>query len=137
MNLLYVTVKALLNPHIEDRLIRCIFELRMMVVQGMGPSLFNCTGCGKQPGEEEKLFFSQEAHGILCKECLRQVKDGGRISQSALYVMRYAAVADLGKLYTFTVKEEVLVELERFIHKYIAKNTDKKFKSLEILEIMS
>ena len=94
MNLLYVTVKALLNPHIEDRLIRCIFELRMMVVQGMGPSLFNCTGCGKQPGEEEKLFFSQEAHGILCKECLRQVKDGGRISQSALYVMRYAAVAD-------------------------------------------
>ena len=99
MNLLYVTVKALLNPHIEDRLIRCIFELRMMVVQGMGPSLFNCTGCGKQPGEEEKLFFSQEAHGILCKECLRQVKDGGRISQSALYVMRYAAVADLGKLY--------------------------------------
>lgn len=137
MNLLYVTVKALLNPHIEDRLIRCIFELRMMVVQGIGPSLFNCTGCGKQPGEEEKLFFSQEAHGILCKECLRQVKDGGRISQSALYVMRYAAVADLGKLYTFTVKEEVLAELERFIHKYIAKNTDKKFKSLEILEIMS
>ena len=36
-----------------------------------------------------------------------------------------------------TEKEKVLVELERFIHKYIAKNTDKKFKSLEILEIMS
>ena len=40
MNLLYVTVKALLNPHIEDRLVRCIFELRMMAAQGLCPSLF-------------------------------------------------------------------------------------------------
>ena len=29
MNLLYVTVKALLNPNIDDRLVRCILELRI------------------------------------------------------------------------------------------------------------
>ena len=40
MNLLYVTVKALLNPHIDDRLVRCIFELRMMAVQGLMPVAF-------------------------------------------------------------------------------------------------
>ncbi len=34
MNLLYVTIKAILNPHIEDRLVRCIYELRTMVIQG-------------------------------------------------------------------------------------------------------
>ena len=45
--------------------------------------------------------------------------------------------ASLGKLYTFTVTEEVLHELERHIHTYIAANTEKRFKSLEILEIMS
>ena len=45
MNLLYVTVKALLNPNIDDRLVRCIFELRMMAAQGLCPSLFHCVCC--------------------------------------------------------------------------------------------
>ena len=34
MNLLYVTVKALLNPHVKDSLIRCVFELRAMAEEG-------------------------------------------------------------------------------------------------------
>ena len=51
--------------------------------------------------------------------------------------MQYIVTASLGKLYTFTVTDEVLHELEKHIHTYIAANTEKRFKSLEILEIMS
>lgn len=50
--------------------------------------------------------------------------------------MRYIVSAPMGKLYTFTVSEEVLAELERIVHRYVDRNTDRKFKSLEILEIM-
>lgn len=57
MNLLYVTVKALLNPNIDDRLVRCIFELRMMAAQGLCPSLFHCVCCERQPVEGEELSF--------------------------------------------------------------------------------
>ena len=84
MNLLYVTVKALLNPHIDDRLVRCIFELRMMAVQGLCPSLFNCVCCGRQVQEGEEVFFSQSANGILDKECLGQVRDARRVSHCCL-----------------------------------------------------
>lgn len=136
MNLLYVTVKALLNPKIDDRLIRCIYELRMMAVQGYAPALFNCSCCGKAVSEDSEWFFSQENHGILDKECLKEVRDARRISGAALYAMGYMVTAPLGKLYTFTVKEEVLRELEHLIHTYIGLNTDKRFKSLEILEMM-
>lgn len=59
-----------------------------------------------------------------------------RISGAALYAMRYIVSAPMGKLYTFTVSEEVLAELERIVHRYVDRNTDRKFKSLEILEIM-
>lgn len=38
--------------------------------------------------------------------------------------MQYIVTASLGKLYTFTVTEEVLHELERHIHTYIAANTE-------------
>ena len=87
--------------------------------------------------EGEELFFSQQNHGILDKACLGHVNDAKRISAPALYAMQYIVTASLGKLYTFTVTEEVLHELERHIHTYIAANTEKRFKSLEILEIMS
>ena len=36
MNLLYLTVKALLNSEIDDRLVRCIFELRTMTEADAG-----------------------------------------------------------------------------------------------------
>ena len=123
MNLLYVTIKAILNPHIEDRLV---------------PQLFQCAGCGRELTEEEtgELFFSQDEHGILCADCSRMAMDRKRISAAALYAMRYIAVSPLAKLYTFTVRDDVLRELERHIYRYTELNTDKRFKSLEILELM-
>jgi DNA repair protein RecO (recombination protein O) len=136
MNLLYVTVKAILNSHIEDRLVRCIYELRTMAIQGLMPQLFNCVGCGRELKDGEELFFSQEGHGVLGKECLGKVRDGRRISEAAYYAMRYIVAVPMGKLYTFTVTEDVLRELEHHIYTYTRNNTDKRFKSLEILEMM-
>lgn len=136
MNLLYVTVKALLNPHVEDALVRCIFELRTMAVQGYCPEITSCSICGKNESLQE-IFFSQENHGILCSSCAAGVRNSVRISDAALYAMRYIVSAPMGKLYTFTVSPEVLEELERIIHTYMGNNTDKKFKSLEILNVMS
>lgn len=136
MNLLYVSVKALLNPHISERLVRCIFELRTMTEQGLMPQLFQCSSCGKECGEEEICYFSQEDHGICCAGCAMGKRDARQISGAALYAMRYIVRAPMGKLYTFTVTEEVLRELEFFIHTYTARNTDKRFKSLQILEVM-
>ena len=136
MNLLYVTVKALLNSRMDNRLIRCIYELRTMTEQGLCPQLFQCAGCGCEITGEESCFFSQELHGILCESCARGKREARRISPSALYAMRYIATASLGKLYTFCVDPDVLLELEQIIHLYTARNTDRKFKSLQILEIM-
>lgn len=136
MNLLYVTVKALLNKNISNRLVRCVYELRTMAVQGLMPELLNCAVCGRELSESEELFFSQEAHGVVGKECLGKISDARRLSSAARYAMLYIVSVPMGKLYTFAVTEEVLAELEHHIQRYIYQNTDKKFKSLEILEMM-
>ena len=136
MNLLYVTVRALLNPKMDNRLIRCIYELRTMTEQGFCPELFQCALCARDEIPEGQTFFSQELHGILCAKCASGQKGNLRISPSALYAMRFIATAPMGKLYTFTVKDEVLLELEHIIHRYTAANTDKRFRSLQILEVM-
>ena len=136
MNLLYVTVKALLNGQIDDRLIRCIYELRTMAEQGLCPQLFQCSDCGKEMEPGEESFFSQEYHGILCTACAIGKRDARRISPSALYAMRYIVTVPMGKLYTFSVNQDVLLELEQIIHLYTARNTDRRFKTLDILEVM-
>lgn len=136
MNLLYVTVKALMSAQIDNCLIRCIYELRTIAEQGLCPQLFQCVACEKDLEAEESCFFSQELHGILCQSCAMGRRDARKISASALYAMRYIVTAPMGKLYTFRVEPDVLLELEQIIHLYTARNTDRKFKSLQILEVM-
>lgn len=136
MNLLYVTVKALMNPQIDDRLIRCIYELRTMYEQGLCPQLLQCSECGKEDLFRENIYFSQDSHGILCSSCAPRKKDSRRLSPSALYAMHYIITSPMSRLYTFLVESNVLLELEQIIHLYTARNTDRKFKSLQILEVM-
>ena len=57
MNLLYVTVKALLNPHVKDSLIRCVFELRAMAEEGYCPELASCACCARDEVPENDCFF--------------------------------------------------------------------------------
>jgi DNA repair protein RecO (recombination protein O) len=65
------------------------------------------------------------------------VRDSRRISAAALYAMQYIVSVPMGKLYTFRVTEDVLAELEAYIHLYTARNTEHRFKTLDILNVMS
>lgn len=136
MNLLYVTVKALLKSSIDNRLVRCIFELRTMAVQGLCPSLFDCVECQKRVDIEAPCYFSWDMHGVLCGECGLGARGVRLVSKAALYTMQYIVTVPMNRLYTFQVKGDVLRELEYVIHNYVSGNTDRRFKSLEILEMM-
>lgn len=136
MNLLYLTVKALLNPAIDNRLVRCIYELRLLTIQGLMPQLSACPSCGKEVPGDEDAWFSFAEHGVLDQACMHHVPDAKKISSRTLYTLRYIAAAPLTKLFTFTLREELLRELESVVTEYTRRNTDRRFRSLEILALM-
>ncbi len=131
LNLIYASFNALLNEKIDNKLIRFIFELKILVLNGEYPDFFSCRICNSK---ESLIGFSIFSDGVVCSKCSNQVKDVISIQESTLYTLQYIVCAEISKLYKFTVSSKVLAELRmvmgRCMHAYI----EKKMKTLEILE---
>ena len=133
LKLLYQTLKALTSPSLSKPLIRNIFELRAMTINGEGPQVFECISCGDR--EREKIFSIRRG-GLLCQECATHVTDGRKLHPSTLYAMQFICSTPISRLYTFALTEEVQKELELIVELYLDHYLGKKFKSLEILETL-
>lgn len=132
LKLLYQTLRALTKKSIPNELIRYIYELKGIYINGEGPQVFQCVKCGDK---ERSVVFSAKEGGLVCSECRRDVFDVMEIDTSTLYTMQFIASAPVEKLYTFTVSEEVLNNLRKILERYMSIYIDKQFKSLEILKI--
>ena len=100
LKLLYQSLRALLHQGLSNRLVRYIFEIKALKINGEYPGI---------PEREE---------GFL---------------PSTVYAVNYIAATAVEKLYTFTVTEQVLLELSWIADNYRNRFIDKKMKSLEIL----
>lgn len=126
LNLLYLTLKALLKPSLDNRLIRRIYELRILVLSGEYPNVFSCMKCGRK---EALRHFCRGRHGALCPDCMA----GERVlpmDESTLYALRYIITAPLEKLYTFTLSPQVFERLEHIVSGCLGSH---KFKSEAML----
>lgn len=134
LKLLYQTFRALVNPNIPNRLIRRIYELRAVTVNGEGPQMSECVCCGDK--EREKVF-SVRRGGLVCRQCSDRAQDGRTLLGSTLYTLQYIVSSPIEKLYTFIVTDEVQRELELVVTDYLAEYVGKQFKSLEILRAVA
>lgn len=129
LNLLYLTLKALLKPSLDNRLIRRIYELRVLVLSGEYPNVFSCMKCG---GKEELRYFSVSRHGSLCPDCLKG-EPVLPMEASALYALQYIITSPLEKLYSFTLSPRVFQCIDEIISRYIHQYNDHAFKSEDML----
>ena len=76
---------------------------------------------------------------MICRDCLDGLaypkeSPGLYVGESLVYTMQYIVTAPLTKLFTFTVDEEVLRELEMVMNRHMQRYIDQRLKSKEILE---
>jgi DNA repair protein RecO (recombination protein O) len=139
--LLYVTCSALTKGKVSMPLIRTIYEMRMMQIQGEALEVFQCLKCGKK---ESGFPVYISKGGCLCPECVDHYfhadqshmtlkEKGFRLSGDALYALQYVLTAPLEKLYTFRVSREVEQELASFMKEYLNRYLHHSFRSLEFL----
>ena len=131
LKLLYQSLRALKSPSYDNRLVRAVFELKAVTIGGQAPHVFSCVRCRK---DEDLLWFSVRRGGALCGNCCADAPDVFRVDASTMYTLQYVITTSIEKLYTFTVSERVLVELEHILKEYLRMYVGHPFKSLKILE---
>ena len=102
LKLLYQTLRALCAPSLDNRLVKCIFEIKAIAINGEFPGL---------PTDRQ-------------------------LQESTEYTVEYIVTSPIEKLYTFTVTDPVLLELESLSALYRTHFIDKELKSLEILQTL-
>lgn len=133
LKLLYQSLRAVLKGSIPNRLVRRVFELKAVCINGEAPQVFQCVVCGDAGRDGQ---FSVKKGGKVCMECGGDVYDGMELLTSTWHTLQYIVSSSLEKLYTFTVSEAVLREFEMVMERYLDVYVDKRFKSLEIIESM-
>lgn len=132
LKLLYLSMKALNGKVISNELVRCIFELKILVINGEYPNMFTCGNCGSK---EYLDYFDLNHNTMLCKNCHGVTPRDKQIDSSTLYALQFIITSPINKLFTFKVTEQVQSQMKSVIQGYINKHIDRKFNSLEFLEI--
>ncbi|WLD92116.1 DNA repair protein RecO [Alkalihalobacillus sp. AL-G] len=120
-----------LDEGIDPDVIRAIFEMKMLRISGVGPSVDRCANCGRQEGA---FSFSIAEGGFLCEQC-RQV-DPNALSlapQTArlLYLFYHIDLARLGNV---SVKEETKKTIKLILSTYMDEYTGIRLKSKRFLD---
>lgn len=130
LKLLYQSLRALESSNFSNELVRVIFELKAMTINGEGPNMFACMHCRRT---EELLYFSVRRGGMFCGDC-KSGQDSRRIGESTRYTMQFIVSTPVEKLFTFQVSKEVLDELTSIMKDYLAVYVRHSFKSLQIID---
>lgn len=118
------------NSQKNLRLIKCVFELRLLCHLGYAPELDGCVTCGDT---EELCFFSASEGGVVCRSC-GNLPDTQIITQDTLTAMRYVHDTDDKKAFSFALSKTKIDEFENCTEKMLEGIFGHRLSSLNYLK---
>ena len=111
--------------------IKSVFELRLMCLSGFEPDLYGCAVCGKE--DPVDAVFSLNGGILHCKKCMPNEALGIRlpISQATLCAMRYIALAEPKRIFSFSVGVTDERQLSGTCEAYMEAQLERGFRSLD------
>lgn len=130
LKLLYQSLRALESRKFTPEFVRVVFELKALMINGEGPSVFACMHCRTT---ENLKYFSVVRGGIFCPKCSAGQKTK-EIHESTRYAMQFIISSSIERLFTFQLSEEVLKELIKIMKNYMSTYVKHSFRSLQIID---
>ncbi len=106
-----------------------VFKLRLLCLLGFTPQIKGCINCKT---EENLSYFSIKDNGFKCSNCGKIDKGAIQISNSTKTAIRYIALADSKKIFSFNISEDNLKELNLIAKLYLNEKLEKEYKIEEL-----
>lgn len=119
----------------DERLLKSVFELRLMSEIGFMPNVLACRSCGSY--EPEDIIFSVTDGGFCCHECFERqentavYQDFFKIKLPVLNSVRHIVLADFDRLFNFRISESVQQKLSVISEAYLTAHLERSFATLE------
>lgn len=109
-----------------------IFEIKLLDLLGIMPSLEACVNCGSDTSSASR--FSLRHGGLICKKCFPTDLSALAILQGTAKFMEHIRTAPFDKCAHIKVTAEVGKELERILRRFLDYHIERKLKTVEFLK---
>jgi DNA repair protein RecO (recombination protein O) len=110
------------HPH---KLLKPVYELRLLTLSGYMPDLIACSHCGQNP---DGMNFSLEGN-LICDECA--TPGLYPLAAGVLAAMRHAIYAEPKRIFSFSLPEQGLCSLREISEAFLLRQIEKTFPALE------
>lgn len=131
MNALYLLSK-------EDRpedLIKSVFEMRLLAVNGLMPHIEECAVCEKSAEECDGLYFRLMDGDLICSDCKTDEDEACiRVSRELLSLCRHSLESTEEKAYAVRIPEALQKEFSRFSQRFLIHQLERNYKTLDFYQ---
>lgn len=114
----------------EPKLLKAVFELRLMSDIGYMPDVIGCQRCGRY--DPEFLYFSEKNCYFHCEECYSPIPGyHKKVPLAVLSAIRHIVLADFNRVFNFKLSESSMDALSEISENYITYHLDRNFRTLD------
>ncbi|HEL6603261.1 TPA: DNA repair protein RecO [Listeria monocytogenes] len=122
-----------INEGYDPQILTQIFEMKMLPVLGLYPTMDKCAICGETTGHFD---FSTSSNGIICHRCLEKDRYRMHLPENVVKLLRLFFIFQLDRLGNIDVKPETKEWLQKAIDTYYDEYSGLYLKSRKFLREM-
>lgn len=109
-----------------------IFEIKLLGILGLMPSLVVCANCGEATGADSK--FSIHYGGLVCRNCIAGARDAQPIMAGTARFIEHIMVSPFEKVARVKVSADVGRELESILRRFLDYHIERRLRSVQFLK---
>ena len=109
-----------------------IFEIKLLSLLGLMPSMDFCVSCGTKADLTAR--FSLRHGGLICRKCLDTDRQAVSILQGTVRFMEHIRSSPFEKASRVRVTEEIGRELERLLRRFLDYHIERRLKTVQFIK---